>query len=61
MHNECKRCVPEKEYCTQKANVCVSGKTRYRKFIENDSEKELQQQNANEMHQTMKNCNKPIN
>ena len=29
--------------------------------IENDSEeKELQQQNANEMHQTMKNCKKPI-
>lgn len=27
--------------------------------IENDSEKELQQQNANEMHQTMKNCKKP--
>lgn len=26
--------------------------------IENDSEKELQQQNANEMHQTMKNCKK---
>lgn len=25
---------------------------------ENDSEKELQQQNANEMHQTMKNCKK---
>lgn len=21
----------KKEYCTQKANVCVSGKTRYRK------------------------------
>ena len=34
MHNECKRCVPEKEYCTQKANVCVSGKTRYRKWFE---------------------------
>lgn len=29
-------------------------------IIENDSEKELQQQNANEMHQTMKNCKKPI-
>lgn len=28
--------------------------------IENDSEKELQQQNANEMHQTMKNCKKPL-
>lgn len=28
--------------------------------IENDSKKELQQQNANEMHQTMKNCKKPI-
>lgn len=28
--------------------------------IENDSEKELQQQNANEMHQTVKNCKKPI-
>ena len=26
--------------------------------IENDSEKELQQQNANEMHQKMKNCKK---
>lgn len=26
--------------------------------IENDSKKELQQQNANEMHQTMKNCKK---
>ena len=26
--------------------------------IENDSEKELQQQNAIEMHQTMKNCKK---
>lgn len=25
-----------------------------------ESEKELQQQNANEMHQTMKNCKKPI-
>ena len=33
-NNECKRCVPEKEYCTQKANVCVSGKTRYRKWFE---------------------------
>ena len=33
MHNECKRCVPEKEYCMQKANVCVSGKTRYRKWF----------------------------
>ena len=28
--------------------------------IENDSKKELQQQNANEMHQTMKNCKKLI-
>lgn len=28
--------------------------------IENDSKKELQPQNANEMHQTMKNCKKPI-
>ena len=28
--------------------------------IENDSKKELQQQNANEMHQTMKNCKKPL-
>lgn len=28
--------------------------------IENDSEKELQQQNANELHQTMKNCKKPL-
>ena len=28
--------------------------------IENNSKKELQQQNANEMHQTMKNCKKPI-
>ena len=26
--------MPEKEYCTQKANVCVSGKTRYRKWFE---------------------------
>lgn len=28
--------------------------------IENDSKKKLQQQNANEMHQTMKNCKNPI-
>ena len=33
LHNECKRCVPEKEYCTQKANACASGKTRYRKWF----------------------------
>ena len=30
MHNECKRCVPEKEYCTQKANACASAKTALR-------------------------------
>ena len=50
-------------------NACLKKNTVRRKrmyvcpvkpVIENDSEKELQQQNANEMHQTMKNCKKPI-
>lgn len=50
-------------------DVCLEKNTVHRKrmhvrpvkaVIENDSEKELQQQNANEMHQTMKNCKKPI-
>ena len=50
-------------------DACVKKNTVHRKrmhvrpvkpVIENDSEKELQQQNANEMHQTMKNCKKPI-
>lgn len=50
-------------------DVCLKKNTVHRKrmhvcpvkpVIENDSEKELQQQNANEMHQTMKNCKKPI-
>lgn len=50
-------------------DVCLKKNTVRRKrmhvrpvkpVIENDSEKELQQQNANEMHQTMKNCKKPI-
>ena len=46
-------------------DVCLKKNTVRRKrmyvcpvkpVIENDSKKELQQQNANEMHQTMKNC-----
>ena len=50
-------------------DACLEKNTVHRKrthmrpvkaVIENDSEKELQQQNANEMHQTMKNCKKPI-
>ena len=48
-------------------DVCLKKNTVRRKrmyvcpvkpVIENDSKKELQQQNANEMHQTMKNCNR---
>ena len=50
-------------------DACLKKNTVHRKrmhvcpvkpVIENDSKKELQQQNANEMHQTMKNCKKPI-
>ena len=50
-------------------DVCLKKNTVRRKrmyvcpikpVIENDSKKELQPQNANEMHQTMKNCKKPI-
>ena len=50
-------------------DACLEKNTVHRKrmhvrpvkaVIENDSEKELQQQNANEMHQTVKNCKKPI-
>ena len=42
-------------------DVCLKKNTvrRKRMHVRNDSEKELQQQNANEMHQTMKNCKKP--
>ena len=47
-----------KKNTVRRKRMCVSGKNR--SGIENDSEKELQQQNANEMHQTIKNCKKPI-
>lgn len=46
-------------------DACLKKKTVRRKRmhvrpVKPVSEKELQQQNANEMHQTMKNCKKPI-
>lgn len=48
-----------KDACLKKKNTVHRKRMHMRPVkavIENDSEKELQQQNSNEMHQTMKNC-----
>ena len=51
-----------KDVCLKKNTVCRKRMhvRPVKLVIENDSEKESQHQNANEMHQTMKNCKKPI-